>query len=75
MSAPTRFDVLKAALARKGVASPGGLAATIGRNKYGNARFAAMAARGRKKAAKKHPDAETAAESKGETAGMEKQEG
>ncbi len=45
-----RFKALKAALAqRKGVTSPGGLAAFIGREKYGNEKMAEMSAKGRKK--------------------------
>lgn len=47
----SRFNRLKAQLARKGVRNPGGLAATIGRRKYGRAGFAALAATGRKRVA------------------------
>ena len=44
------FGKLKAKLARRpGVYDPGGLAATIGRRKYGPKRFAAMAAAGRRR--------------------------
>lgn len=44
----SRFSELKAKLAkRKGVTSPGGLAAFIGRKKYGKAGMAKMAAAGR----------------------------
>lgn len=44
----SRFNKLKGALAkRKGVTSPGGLAAFIGRRKYGTAKFNAMARKGR----------------------------
>lgn len=42
-----RFRSLKAKLSRKGVRNPAGLAASIGRKKYGKARFQKMAARGR----------------------------
>ena len=45
-----RFRRLKAKLGRKpGIYSPGGLAAKIGRAKYGKAGFAALAAKGRRK--------------------------
>jgi hypothetical protein len=44
-----RFKALKAKLARKGVRSPGGLAAYIGRKKYGKKRFQALAAAGRRR--------------------------
>lgn len=51
-----RFSKLKGSLARrrgKGkVSSPGGLAAYIGRKKYGKARFQKMAAKGRKRRSK-----------------------
>lgn len=44
----SRFAKLKAKLSgRKGVTSPGGLAAFIGRKKYGKKEFQNMAARGR----------------------------
>lgn len=44
-----RFSALKAKLVgRKGVKDPAALAASIGRKKYGPAKFAAMAAAGRK---------------------------
>ncbi len=42
-----RFAALKARLSGD-VKNPGAVAATIGRKKYGNARFQAMAAKGRK---------------------------
>ena len=45
-----RFASLKSKLAKKpGVTSPGGLAAYIGRQKYGGKKMAAMAAKGRSK--------------------------
>lgn len=44
-----RFAALKAKLARRGVRSPGGLAASIGRKKYGKKRFQKLASRGRKR--------------------------
>lgn len=44
----SRFNKLKGELAkRKGVTSPGGLAAFIGRRKYGTAKFNAMSRKGR----------------------------
>jgi len=47
-----RFAALKNKFAhRKGVTSPGGLAAFIGRKKYGKKRFQKLAAKGRKRAA------------------------
>jgi hypothetical protein len=48
-----RFKSLKGKLARKGVRNPGALAASIGRKKYGKKKMAAMAAKGRKRAAKR----------------------
>lgn len=45
----SRFNKLKAKLKRKGVRSPGGLAAFIGRKKYGKKRFAAMSRKGRRR--------------------------
>ena len=45
-----RFATLKGKLARKGIKNPAALAASIGRKKYGAKRFAALSARGRKKA-------------------------
>lgn len=42
-----RFKALKGALAAKGAKSPGGLAAWIGRRKYGKAGFQKMAAGGK----------------------------
>lgn len=49
-----RFAALKAKLGkRKGVTSPGALAAYIGREKYGKAKFQGMAAKGRSRAARK----------------------
>ncbi len=48
-----RFDALKEALSkRKGVTNPGGLAATIGREKLGKAKFQSLAEKGRERAAK-----------------------
>ena len=44
-----RFAALKGKLASKGADNPGALAAYIGRQKYGKARFQAMAAKGRGK--------------------------
>lgn len=41
-----RFEALKQKLSRKGVRDPGALAASIGRKKYGKARFQKLAARG-----------------------------
>lgn len=41
-----RFGRLKGTLAAKGARSPGGLAAWIGRRKYGKARFQRLAAKG-----------------------------
>ena len=45
-----KFKALKRKLARKGARSPGGLAAFIGRKKYGKQGFAKLAAAGRKRA-------------------------
>lgn len=42
-----RFAAMKEMLARKGVTNPGGLAASIGRKKYGRKRFTEMATKGR----------------------------
>ena len=44
-----RFAALKGKLASKGADNPGALAAYIGLQKYGKARFQAMAAKGRGK--------------------------
>ena len=44
-----RFAALKGKLASKGADNPGALAAYIGRQKFGKARFQAMAAKGRGK--------------------------
>jgi hypothetical protein len=41
------FDKLKGKLAKKGVRSPGGLAASIGRKKYGKKKFQKAAAKGK----------------------------
>lgn len=43
------FDKLKAKLAAKGATDPAGLAATIGRKKFGKAGMAALATGGQKK--------------------------
>lgn len=48
-----RFKALKKKLTRKGVRSPGGLAAHIGRKKFGKKRFAALGATGRRRKARK----------------------
>lgn len=48
-----RFQKLKEEVAKEGVSNPGAVAAAIGRKKYGKAKFQAMAAKGRKRAAKK----------------------
>ncbi len=45
-----RFAALKSELARGGAESPGGLAAAIGRKKYGKKKFQKMAAKGAGKA-------------------------
>lgn len=45
-----RYQKLKKELAAKGVKDPAALAASIGRKKYGKAKFQEMAAKGRKKA-------------------------
>jgi hypothetical protein len=45
-----RFEALKAKLqGKKGVKDAGALAASIGRKKYGDAKFQAMSEKGRKK--------------------------
>jgi hypothetical protein len=44
-----RFSALKGSLAKKGAADPSALAAYIGRRKFGNKKFQAMAAAGRAK--------------------------
>lgn len=44
-----RFASLKRSLSRKGVKNPGGLAASIGRKKFGAKRMAKLAARGRRR--------------------------
>lgn len=48
-----RFAALKKKLSKKGVKNPAALAASIGRKKYGTAKFQAMSTRGRKRAVKK----------------------
>ncbi len=45
----SRFKKLKSELKKKGAKTPGALAAFIGRKKYGNKKFNAMAKAGRKK--------------------------
>jgi hypothetical protein len=46
-----RFAALEKSLAnRKGIYNPSGLAASIGRKKYGKAKFQKLAAKGRKSA-------------------------
>jgi hypothetical protein len=44
-----RFANLEASLAGKGIRNPGALAASIGRKKYGKARFQAIAAKAHKR--------------------------
>lgn len=44
-----RFSGLRAELASRGARNPSGLAASIGRRKYGAQRYAQLAARGRKR--------------------------
>ena len=45
-----RFAKLKSKLGKKkGITNPGGLAASIGRKKYGNAKMSSMSAAGRKR--------------------------
>jgi len=44
-----RFAALKRKLARRGARSPGGLAAYIGRKRYGKKRFAKLSAAGRRR--------------------------
>lgn len=48
-----RFRALRATLKRRGARSPGGLAAYIGRKKYGKRRFQKLAAAGRRRAARR----------------------
>ena len=48
-----RFRQLRNKLARKGVEDPDALAAYIGRKKYGKRRFQQLAARGRRRKAKR----------------------
>lgn len=52
------FDKLKGKLAKQGVENPGGLAASIGRKKYGKEKFQKSAAKGKKMKGMK-PSAET----------------
>lgn len=44
-----RFDALKRKFAAQGKSNPGGLAAFIGRKKYGAKKFAKLSAKGRSK--------------------------
>jgi hypothetical protein len=44
-----RFASLKRKLSRKGVKSPGALAAYIGRKKFGKKKFAKLSAKGRRR--------------------------
>ncbi len=44
----TGFNKLKAKLAKKGIGNPAGLAAVIGRKKYGAKKFNKFAAKGKK---------------------------
>lgn len=48
-----RFAKVKAQAAKSGARDPGAVAAVAGRKKYGKSRFQAMAAKGRKRAARK----------------------
>lgn len=48
-----RFKDLSSKLKKQGVKNPGGLAASIGRKKYGKKKFQKMAAAGRKSKKKK----------------------
>ena len=48
-----RFAALAAKAKKSGSRNPRAVAAAVGRKKYGKARFQAMAAAGRKRAAKK----------------------
>ncbi len=48
-----RFKALEGKLARKGVRDPGAVAAKIGREKYGAKKMSRMAARGRRRAARR----------------------
>lgn len=45
-----RFKALQNILAEKGAKNPGGLAASIGRKKYGQKKMAALASGGKKRA-------------------------
>jgi hypothetical protein len=44
-----RFKALSSKLAKRGASNPNALAAYIGREKYGKAKFQKLAAKGRKK--------------------------
>lgn len=48
-----RFAKVKASAKKSGARDPGAVAAAVGRKKYGKKRFQAMAAKGRKRAARK----------------------
>lgn len=50
-----RFKALEGKLKRRGIRNPGGLAAKIGRAKYGKERFQELAAAGRRKAKRRKP--------------------
>jgi hypothetical protein len=47
-----RFAALKKKLASKGVKNPGGLAAFIGRKKYGKKKMSSLAAKGKRRKSK-----------------------
>ena len=49
-----RFAALKGELAGKGAKNPGGLAAFIGRKKYGKTKFQKLAAKGRHPSSARH---------------------
>ena len=60
-----RFAALKAKLTgKKGVTNPGGLAAHIGRKKYGPKKFAKLSAKGKIKSKKKPMEEEEKGETK-----------
>lgn len=48
-----RFKAVEASAARGGARNPAGVAAAVGRKKYGRKRFAAMAAAGRRRRGKR----------------------
>lgn len=49
LGAGGRFQALKTGLAKRGAKNPGGLAAFIGRKKYGQKKMTAMAVAGKKR--------------------------